>query len=144
MRIQDLAAIIPIMIDVLLDNADEEDYYPEERFARLLCRLESGLGPLKNVEPIPMDEPVFLLRAKDIVAPSVVRTWATAAHSAGASDDITAAARRQADEMERWQEKHGFQVPDMPPQGPCGHCGNITHLRGPDGDFWCSPECMGG
>lgn len=76
------------------------------------ARIIDNLWPAEG--SIPADEPVFLLRAKDIVAPSIVRAWATAAYGAGADDRITAAARAHADAMEDWQKKHGYQVPDMP------------------------------
>ena len=63
---------------------------------------------------IPEDEPVFLLRAQDKVAPDIVRKWAARAELAGASKDIVTAANRQADLMAAWQQKHGDKVPDMP------------------------------
>jgi hypothetical protein len=63
---------------------------------------------------IPADEPVFLLRAKDVTAPRVVRTWARLAAEAGASPEMVKAAYEHADLMTEWQEEHGFKVPDMP------------------------------
>jgi hypothetical protein len=63
---------------------------------------------------IPPDEPVFLLRAKDITAPGVVRYWALVAKRAGANDKIIEAALGQAQAMANWQKEHGSQVPDMP------------------------------
>lgn len=60
------------------------------------------------------DEPVFLLRGKDVVAPAAVMHWAVAAESVGASADIVAAARRQAEAMLAWQKRRGAQIPDMP------------------------------
>ena len=70
---------------------------------------------------IPDDEPVFLLRAQDVVAPSIVEIWSIAAHKAGASPDIVNCAYIQAQKMRQWQEKHKAKVPDMPgPQNkPC-------------------------
>lgn len=63
---------------------------------------------------IPADEPVFLLRAKDLVAPWAVRRWANRAREVGAGEEIVQAAFAQADEMERWQMEHGSKVPDLP------------------------------
>lgn len=60
------------------------------------------------------DEPVFLLRAKDTVAPKAVRAWADLADAAGASQLIVLAAIAQAQRMEHWQAKNGCKVPDMP------------------------------
>ena len=60
------------------------------------------------------DEPVFLLRAKDVVAPAAVQLWADRAEQAGASPNIVRAAREQAHRMILWQATHGSQVPDLP------------------------------
>ena len=65
---------------------------------------------------IPEDEPVFMLRAQDIVAPQVVEIWAMAAHNAGAADDIVQHAYEHAGLMRKWQQEHGSKVPDMPSQ----------------------------
>ncbi len=62
---------------------------------------------------IPDDEPVFLLRGQDAVAPGVVENWARAAGAIGASSEIVTAAFRQASEMRVWQLSHGSKVPDM-------------------------------
>lgn len=63
---------------------------------------------------IPEDEPVFLLRGQDTVAPFIVTAWAMEALEAGAENDIVSAALRQASEMIDWQDKHGKKIPDMP------------------------------
>lgn len=63
---------------------------------------------------IPDDEPVFLLRAQDIVAPQAVEMWALLAHNVGANANIVQAAYEQAHLMRKWQFKHGSKVPDMP------------------------------
>lgn len=63
---------------------------------------------------IPEDEPVFLLRAKDVAAPAAVQLWADRAEQAGASWKIVLAARDQAFEMIRWQAEHGSKIPDLP------------------------------
>jgi len=66
---------------------------------------------------IPEDEPVFLLRAQDTVAPQVVEIWALAAQKAGADDGIVQHAYEHAQLMRKWQEEHGCKVPDMPEEG---------------------------
>lgn len=63
---------------------------------------------------IPADEPVFLLRGRDICAPGTIRAWAQLARLAGADATIVEAAERQADLMEQYQAACEKQVPDMP------------------------------
>ena len=63
---------------------------------------------------IPEDEPVFLLRAQDVVAPEIVDTWASLAEEDGAAPNIVEAAIDQAEAMRNWQEEHGSKIPDMP------------------------------
>lgn len=63
---------------------------------------------------IPEDEPVFLLRAQDIVAPEVVEMWAVAAHNVGAKDNIIQHAYEHAQSMRKWQKEHRVKIPDMP------------------------------
>lgn len=64
---------------------------------------------------IPEDEPVFLLRGKDVLAPKTVEAWADLAEQMGASEHIVATARQQAKDMRKYQkENHTLvQVPDM-------------------------------
>lgn len=63
---------------------------------------------------IPEDEPVFLIRGQDAVAPEVVTYWALQAQLKGAAKNICDAARAQADAMVQWQQEHGKKIPDMP------------------------------
>ena len=63
---------------------------------------------------IPADEPVFLIRARDVCALDVVRYWITVAKINGAKENIIAAAKGQLARMRNWQEKHGMKIPDMP------------------------------
>lgn len=61
------------------------------------------------------DEPVFLLRAKDITAPAIVRKWAYAQQAQNGTDEhAVALALAQADAMEAWQREHGCKVADVP------------------------------
>ena len=63
---------------------------------------------------IPEDEPVFLIRAQDVTAPSVVLYWAECAEDEGASSNMVRVARQHAARMLEWQREHGVKVPDMP------------------------------
>ena len=63
---------------------------------------------------IPEDEPVFLLRAQDLVAPQIVDAWALSASAMGAKKDIVQAAFHQAGEMRRWQSTGYKKIPDLP------------------------------
>lgn len=58
------------------------------------------------------DEPIFVLRAKDTLAPGLVEEWADRAAAQGAPDGKVAEARMQADQMRAWQQIHGSHVPD--------------------------------
>jgi hypothetical protein len=58
------------------------------------------------------DEPIFVLRAHDQVAPACVRHWAALAEALRAPADKVAEARALADAMKAWQAEHGCKVPD--------------------------------
>lgn len=58
------------------------------------------------------DEPIFVLRAKDKLAPIVVETWAMIAKLMGVSEDKITEATDCAIEMYRWQDKNGCKIPD--------------------------------
>jgi hypothetical protein len=62
---------------------------------------------------IPADEPVFLLRGQDAIAPTAVRIYAQRAGAAGASPEFVKAAEDQADAMDQWQKEHGGKTPDL-------------------------------
>ena len=55
------------------------------------------------------DEPIFVLRAQDVLAAGVVRAWAEQAARAGCGDAKVHEAREIADAMERWPIR---KVPD--------------------------------
>lgn len=67
---------------------------------------------------IPADEPVFLLRGKDICAPEAIEKWCELAAKHGAHEDIINAAQAHADEMRVWQIEHESKVPDLPQAQP--------------------------
>lgn len=72
-------------------------------------------GP--RLEPIiPDDEPVFLIRAKDAVGPSVVKDWANRAELDGADEELVTKVRAWADVMEKYAKVNygGGKTPDTP------------------------------
>ncbi len=71
-----------------------------------------GTPPYKPI--IPDDEPVFVLRSRDVNGPDAVRFWADATERAGGDPVTTARVRRWADEMEWWGDANGTKVPDTP------------------------------
>ena len=58
------------------------------------------------------DEPVFVLRAQDMLAPEIVREWAYRAQCEGAPIAKCDEARAIANDMEQWQIAHRRKVPD--------------------------------
>lgn len=95
---------------------------------------------------IPDDEPVFLLRAKDKLAPLIIRTYADLTTAVGAKADFTALCKLWADQMEKYANEHydGGKVPDADPAtfvttpGPAVtyHC-----TCGTNKDEW-NPRCL--
>jgi hypothetical protein len=77
-----------------------------------------GLEEIESFPPpnpiIPNDEPVFLLRARDTVAPEIVRYWADMVQSKGGEASLCDRVRDWADEMEQYGRDHGNKVPDTP------------------------------
>lgn len=64
------------------------------------------------------NEPIFILRPGDMVAPNIVRNWAHMAWANGADrNGIVQTALDHADAMEAWQKEHGRKVPDLPQKG---------------------------
>ncbi|MBE3086337.1 MAG: hypothetical protein IMZ64_09000 [Bacteroidetes bacterium] len=61
---------------------------------------------------IPTDEPVFLLRGQDKLAPATLRHWATMAIK-NKLYDIANVVLRWADEMEEWQKLNASKLPDL-------------------------------
>lgn len=53
------------------------------------------------------DEPIFVLRATDNLAPDTVRAWASSARCRGVNLKKVKDALQVADEMEAWAKKHG-------------------------------------
>ena len=73
------------------------------------------------LEKIPEDEPVFVLRAQDVYAPSAIIAWSALVgapvNGKPAADESiikSVTARQLAEEMRQWQEKHYLKtkIPD--------------------------------
>ena len=58
------------------------------------------------------DEPVFLLRAKDALAPATLEFWADELSSRGGDAATVNHVHAWADLMRRWQAEHGNKIPD--------------------------------
>ena len=59
------------------------------------------------------DEPVFLLRAKDKVAPAAVRAWAEFHRLSGGDPMLSKMAFEHAELMEEWQTNNGCKSADL-------------------------------
>ena len=79
--------------------------------AEVLEAVRYGRGCLGQAA---LDEPVFILRAQDKLAPWVVVRWAHLAEQAGAPQDEVQGALELAKQMVDWLEthKHMATVPD--------------------------------
>jgi len=59
------------------------------------------------------DEPVFVLRASDSIAPILVELWADLAHQSGHRDEKVAGAAQIAEDMRAWAAANsGHKQPD--------------------------------
>lgn len=58
------------------------------------------------------NEPIFVLRAQDTLAPEVVRTWAAIANSKGVPFEKVGEALNQAARMEEWAASNASKIPD--------------------------------
>lgn len=63
-------------------------------------------------EKADLDEPLFVLRAQDKLAPLVVDLYALSASREHVLPEKVASTHRCAAEMRRWQELHGAKLPD--------------------------------
>jgi hypothetical protein len=69
----------------------------------------------RHMDPIiPDDEPVFILRSKDVAAPDTVRYWANDVEARGGDVDLCSKVRAWADEMEEYGKEHGRKTSDTP------------------------------
>jgi hypothetical protein len=77
--------------------------------AETLAAAARGAGCLGKAAA---DEPVFILRAHDRLAPLVVEIWADLAKAHEAPPEKTAGAMALATEMRAWEERNGSKWPD--------------------------------
>lgn|SRR5574343_1032643 len=107
-RIQDLAEVCQWLSESFSqDDVREVERTGPERIIRL---LEARYQFDRTVMPIPIDEPVFLLRGQDKIASSTVAFWAGEALSAGADGVTCSKAVDWAETMAMWPIK---KTPDM-------------------------------
>jgi len=59
------------------------------------------------------DEPVFLVRAKDILGPATLRNWARMLEDSKGDPKMVTMVRNHASLMEEWQDKNGCKLPDL-------------------------------
>lgn len=64
------------------------------------------------LERVAVDEPIFILRSKDRLAPMLVRLWADLAKSQLGVCDKVIEAYCIANDMSDWQQKHNSKFPD--------------------------------
>lgn len=62
---------------------------------------------------IPKDEPVFLIRAQDRIAPSVLRAYAEIHMLINGDADMCAIIKLHANKMKLWQMQHKVKVADL-------------------------------
>ena len=72
-----------------------------------LDRLALGKGPLGRASN---DEPLFILRAADKLAPEIVTQWATAAATVGSPPEKVREALGLAQRMRDWQRRNPSKV----------------------------------
>ncbi len=58
------------------------------------------------------DEPVFVLRGQDVLAPEIIREWAYRAQMLGTPVAKVVEAQALADKIEEWQIANQKKVPD--------------------------------
>jgi hypothetical protein len=108
-RIQDLVEVIQYLREKV-----DGDNVASAQVDVLEEVLEERYGPIKGIAAIPLDEPVFLLRPKDDVSPTVVQVWATLAQGVGADCRMVRTATNHANQMAEYQLLYGRKIPDMP------------------------------
>ena len=73
------------------------------------------------------DEPVFLVRAKDICSAGTMRAWCELARVAGADEKMIQLVSDFAEESALWQLENGSKVPGLPEKISGEH--NLTSLN---------------
>lgn len=68
----------------------------------------------EGCQPIGEDEPVFILRAKDVLAPDLLDEWARRLRGVNGDERTAERVERWAHVMRAWQDRNGAKVPDTP------------------------------
>lgn len=66
-----------------------------------------------DIHPIGLMEPVFLLRAKDILMPKTLRYWVDCLEQTNGDPKMIAMVREHADLTEKWQKQNGCTTPNL-------------------------------
>lgn len=98
-------------------------------------RIQDPLGK------IPQDEPVFLLRGQDKLAPQLLLEWANLLEAMGGDPEMANKVRTHAGEMIEWQRMKKMKLPDMPeyPETECPSPKKENFQGGPSYEISC-PE----
>ncbi len=72
----------------------------------LTMATKNNPGQFDCYERAGPDEPLFVLRAKDLLSPELVRLWADKSEEAGEFSDKVTEARKCADDMEAWYKEN--------------------------------------
>jgi hypothetical protein len=62
---------------------------------------------------IPEDEPVFLIRGQDFIAPHILQCYVNAAEANGYPADLIQKAREHIDRMNVWQHERAVKKADL-------------------------------
>ena len=76
------------------------------------------------------DEPLFVLRAQDNMAPDMVRLWARTARTRGVNEAKVKAAMGTADKMDAWAAEHGSISGNLLRSSPVTATGSRRILTG--------------
>ena len=59
------------------------------------------------------NEPVFLVRAQDILAPEIMRLWAMLHRVQGGDPHMSELVEKHAEKTKQWQGTHGCRIADL-------------------------------
>lgn len=74
--------------------------------------MSSKREGVPEFEKADLDEPLFVLRAQDKIAPQCVRLYALMCTMQHVGPEKVASVRKCADQMDAWQKLHQPKVPD--------------------------------
>lgn len=78
---------------------------------------------------IPEDEPVFLLRGQDILAPALLLRWAARLRTNGGDPEMARMVEDHAQKMIYWQKTKYTKLPDLDPDEGYMHQGNDQDFK---------------